>query len=334
MTEVLHLGSEATTGLASPADFVAAVRDAYRQRGQGAPAEPRTALRNESPPGLFTTYAAILPETGVMGGYMYSAGFSAEDAWFVSPLFDADTGELRALVDGAGMNPEKTGATGAVGVDALAREDASTVGVFGSGVQARAQLRATATVRDLSAVRVFSPTPSHRRDFAESMTSELDCPVEPVDRSEAALDGADIVITATNAGEPVFEGSMLDPGTHVTAMGQYDPERFELDPTTIERAVYVPDLEARTFRDAGSFLNAVAAGAVDPSHIHAELGKVIAGDAPGREREEQITVFDSGGTGLETTAGANLIVERARETGRGTAIEFTPASAAFGSTDR
>ena len=334
MTEVLHLASEETTGLAGTADFVSAVRAAYRQRGQGAPAEPRTALRNETPPGLFTTYAAILPETGVMGGYVYSAGFEAEDAWFVAPLFDAETGGLLALVDGAAMNPEKTGATGAVGVDALAREDASTVAVIGSGVQARAQLRATATVRDLTGVRVFSPTPAHRQAFAESMAAALDCPVEAVSSAEAAIDGADVVITATKASDPVFDGSQLDPGTHVTAMGQYDPERFELDATTVERAVYVPDLEARVTRDAGSFLNAVRVGAVDESHVHAELGAVIAGEAPGRERADQITVFDSGGTGIETTAGANLVYERAREAGRGTAIDFTPASAAFGSPDQ
>jgi len=329
MTEVHILDTEALSGLAGPAAFVDAVREAYRQRGEGAPAEPRTALQSATPPGLFTTYAAILPETGVMGGYMYSAGFGAGDAWFLAPLFDADSGRLLAILDGASMNPLKTGAVGAVGVDALAREDASVAAVFGTGTQAAGQLRATATVRDLQAVRVFSPTRAHREGFADAMAGVIDGPVTPVEGPAAAIEGADVVITATDAGEPVFDGSLLEPGTHVTAMGQYDPDRFELDATTIQRALYVPDLDARLQRDAGAYLNALATGAIEPDHVHAELGAVVAGRAPGRTDPDQITVFDSGGTGIETTAGAHLLYERAREADRGTAVAFTPASEAF-----
>jgi len=329
MTEVRFLESEAIADLADPEDFVSAVREGYRQRGKGAPAEPRTALENETPPGLFTTYAAVLPETGVMGGYMYSAGFGAGDAWFVSPLFDAETGELLALLDGASMNPYKTGATGAVGVDALAREDASVLAIFGSGSQAAGQLRAIRTVRDLSEVRVFSPTPANRESFANAMAGATECPIVPVDSPEAGLVGADIVVTATTASDPVFDGEDLEPGTHVTAMGQYDLDRFELDARTIARSRYVPDLRARVFQDAGAFLNALAEGAIDVDHVHAELGEVVAGVAPGRTNDEQITVFDSGGTGIETTAGANLLYERARERGLGTTVEFQPASEAF-----
>ncbi|MEF8772472.1 ornithine cyclodeaminase family protein [Halodesulfurarchaeum sp.] len=329
MTDVLFLSNEDVSGLAEQSAFVEVVREAYRQRGTGAPAKPRTALRNTEPPGLFTTYAAILPETGVMGGYMYSAGFEAGDAWFVTPLFDAESGELLTIVDGASMNPFKTGATGAVGVDSLARDDASVLAIFGSQTQAKAQLRATATVRDLSEVRVYSPTDTSREAFAETMTDTTEAPITPVSSPAAALDGADIVITATDASDPVFDGSDLEPGTHVTAMGQYDPNKYELDATTLERSVYVPDLEARVLQDAGSFLNALKAGVIEADHVHAELGAVVAGEAPGRTTADQITVFDSGGTGIETTAGAFLLYERAREAGLGTTIEFAPASEAF-----
>lgn len=329
MTEVLFLTSDDVTGLAEPTDFVDAVWNAYRQRGEGSPAEPRTKLVNDDPMGMLTTYAAILPETGAMGGYMYSAGFGERDAWFVTPLFDSETGELLAIVDGASMNPFKTGAAGAVGVDALAREDASEIAIVGSGAQARGQLRATATVRDFEAVRVFSPTPENRESFATEMDELLAPSVVAVPTVEDAIEGADVVITATNASEPVFDGSLLEPGTHVTAMGQYDPEQYELDPTTIERSVYVPDLEARVQRDAGSFLHAMADGVVDEDHVHAELGAVVAGEAPGRTNDDQITVFDSGGTGIETTAAAALLYEEAREAGRGTTIDFAPASGAL-----
>jgi len=127
----------------------------------------------------------------------------------------------------------------------------------------------------------------------------------------------------------VFDGDNLEDGTHITAMGQYDPDKRELDTTTIERATYVPDLRARATKDAGSFMHALEAGVVDEDHIHAELGEVVAGEAPGRESDEEITVFDSGGTGIETVAGAYLLYERAKEEGRGETIDFAPASEAL-----
>jgi len=231
MTDTLFLTSADVDDLAEPDDYVAVVRDAYRQIGEGAPAEPRTKLLNREPPGMLTTYAAVLPETGAMGGYTYSAGFGAGDAWFMTPLFDAESGEPLALLDGASMNPFKTGAAGAaVAVDALARADATEIAVIGSGAQARGQLATTATVRDFEAVRVFSPTAENREAFAEEFDDRLDADVSAVASASEALDGADVVITATTASEPVIDDADVEPGTHVTAMGQYHPKKNELPP--------------------------------------------------------------------------------------------------------
>jgi len=327
--DVLYLTSDELAGLATPGEFVDAVRDGYRQRGQGAPAEPRTKLLNADPPGFFTSYVAILRESGYMGGYMYGAGFGERDAYFMLPLYDSESGRPLALLDGASLNPFKTGAAGAVGVDALAREDATTLALIGSGAQARGQLRAAATVRDLQRIDVYSPTEQHRNDFAGEMNKELDATVGAVASSAAAIEGADIVVTATNATEPVFDGDLLDPGTHVTAMGQYHPEKRELDGETVARSTYVVDLRGRLEQDAGAYIQAVEEGAVDADHCHAELGEVVAGAAEGRTDPDAITVFDSGGTGIETTAGAALVYEKAREAGLGQSIEFAPASDAL-----
>ena len=329
MTELLVLSSDAVEGLAAPEEYVDAVREGYRQRGEGAPAKPRTTLSGGDPPGLLFSYTAILPESGYMGGYTYSAGFGSRDAWFVTPLFDAESGEPLAILDGASMNPFKTGAAGAVGVDALARSDADTLAIIGSGPQARGQLRATATVRDLERVRVYSPTPAHRESFAAEFEDRLDAAVESVGSGEEAVRGADIVVTATTASEPVVDGEWLEDGTHVTAMGQYHPDRRELDTRTIERATYVPDLRARVEQDAGSFIAAREAGVVDETHVHAELGEVVAGTVPGRTDDDEITVFDSGGTGIETAAAAGLLYERATAECRGTTVSFAPASEAL-----
>ena len=329
MTDTLFLTSDEVDGLATPAEYVDVVREGYRQRGEGAPALPRQTFRNENPDGKLTNYSTILPETGAMGGYVYTSGFSGPNAWFLTPLFDTESGEPIALIDGASMNPFKTGATGAVAVDALARDDASTLAVIGSGSQARGQLHATATVREFETVRVFSPTPESRETFAAEFDDLLDASVEAVGSSETAVSGADVVITATKAADPVFDGDDLDPGTHVTAMGQYTPGRRELDTTTIERATYVPDLRERATQDAGSFLAALEAGAVDEDHIHAELGEVVAGVAPGRTTGEEITVFDSGGTGIETVAAGYMLYEKALEAGLGTEFPVAPASEAL-----
>jgi alanine dehydrogenase len=316
----LFLTSEDVSGLATPGEYVGAVREGYRQRGEGAPARPRTRLTGGDPPGMLTGYSAILPDTGAMGGYMYAAGFGAGDAHFVLPLFDAESGAPLAVFDGASLNPFKTGATGAVGVDALARESATELALIGSGSQARGQLRATATVRDFERVRVFSPTRDHREAFAAEMDDELDAAVEAVDSSDAAVSGADIVVTATNAAEPVFDGDALDDGAHVTCMGQYHPGKREVDARTVARATYVPDLRARVDREAG---------AIGDDHVHAELGEVVAGAEPGRGSADDVTVFDSGGTAIETVAAAHMLYEKALERDLGEEIEFTPASQAF-----
>ncbi|GAB3693153.1 ornithine cyclodeaminase family protein [Halorubrum pallidum] len=329
MTDTLFLTSADVDDLAEPADYVAAVRDGYRQVGEGAPAEPRTLLSNPDPAGMLTTYAAILPETGAMGGYTYSAGFGARDAWFMTPLFDAASGEPLALLDGASMNPFKTGAAGAVAVDALARDDATEVAVIGSGAQARGQLATTATVRAFESVRVFSPTAENREAFAAAFDDRIDATVSAVESAADAVAGSDVIITATTASAPVIDDADVEPGAHVTAMGQYDPDKNELPPELVARATYVPDIRERVTRDAGSFLAARSAGLIDGDHVAADLGEVVAGRHPGRTSDEEVTVFDSGGTGIETVAAAHMLYERAAEADRGETIDFAPASEAL-----
>jgi len=327
--ETLFLTSEEISGLASPAEYVEAVREGYRQRGEGAPAEPRTRLDSETPPGFLTGYFAILPETGAMGGYTYAAGFGAADAHFFLPLFDAESGEPLAVLDGASLNPLKTGAAGAVGVDALAREDATELAVIGSGSQARGQVRATATVREFDRVAVYSPTADHRRSFAAGMDDELDATVEAVDSSSGAVSGADVVITATTASDPVVDCDDIDDGTHLTVVGQYHPRKREVDADTVARATYVPDLRGRLDRDAGAYIHALDSGVIGADHAHAELGAVVAGEAPGRTTPGEVTLFDSGGTGIETVAAAHMLYETAVDAGLGEAIELAPASQAM-----
>jgi alanine dehydrogenase len=329
MIGAIYLSSDELDGLADQAAFVDAVREAYRQRGEGAPTKPRITLRSDNPAGMLNGYMAILPDTGVMGGYVYSAGFKDADARFVTPVFDAESGKPLAVIDGAYMNTYKTGAIGAVGIDALARPDATTLALIGSGAQARGQLRGAAVIRDLRDVRVYSLTRAHRETFARDMNRQLDATVRSVDSPEAALEEADMVVTATNASEPVLDADLIEPGIHINAIGQYDPEKREIGAEIVRRAKYVPDLRERAFQDAGSFLLAVEEGVVDEEHIHAELGEIVANRVSGRESKDEVTLFDSGGTALETVASAALLYQRATERGLGRRIEFASASETY-----
>ena len=332
MTEAVYLTGPDVAELADQldmADYVDVVRDGYCQRGEGAQAKPRTTLNPaDGPWGMLTSYMAILPETGAMGGYMYDVGFGADDGWLTTSLWDAESGEFLGHLDGNAWNPNKTGATGAVGIDALAREDAETLGLVGAGSQARAQLLAAAEVREFTDIQVFSPTQESREAFAAEMDETLAGDVTAVGDVSTAVSDADVVITATTSKEPVFDGSDLAPGTHVTAMGQYDPNGRELDVETIERATYVPDLRERAFQDAGSFLYALDHGHVTDDHIYAELGDVIAGNVAGRTSDDEITVFDSGGTGIETVAAAKMLYDLGVDQGLGTPISITSSSEA------
>lgn len=326
MRRPLFISSVELSEYIDPEDFVEAVRDGYRQHGEGAPTEPRTKLTAEEPPGNLMAYIAILPDTGGMGGFTYSLGFREQETWLMTPLFDANTGEPIAIIDGAWMSPFKTGAAGAVAIDMLARSNARTLGLIGSGRQARGQLLAAESVRDIDQVSVYSPTKSNRVEFALEFDQRLDANITAVDTPREAVEDADIVITATSSPSPVFDGDHLQDGTHISAVGQFDPNKRELDVKTIAQSIYVPDLRSRTKVDAGSFIAAMEAGAITDADIHAELGEVVAGDATGRKNEKEITVFDSGGTAIETVAAAYLVYEEAVKRGIGTDLEFVPAS--------
>lgn len=331
MTEVRFLASDDVSGLASMVEYIDVVEQAYAEHGVSGGAEQPSIVRPGDGRGRLISYGAVLPESGAMASYVYSSGFTSEDAWFVTPVFDPETGQLLAIIDGASMNPLKTAAVGGVAADFLARPDATVATVIGSGPQAFRQVEALATVRQLDRVNVYSRTAAHRRVFAEAAVEEFGLTVVAVDDLERAVSEADVVVTATTASAPVFDGDWLREGTHVTAMGQNQPDSRELDVTTIRKATYVPDIAERVVHNAGSFIRALSENAIAVDHVHASLGEVVAGSAPGRESEAAITVFDSCGTGIETAAAARMLYDKASDLDLGTPIRFTSMRSAIGS---
>jgi ornithine cyclodeaminase/alanine dehydrogenase-like protein (mu-crystallin family) len=230
-------------------------------------------------------------------------------------LFDGETGEVRALMNASAITAIRTAAVSAVATRLLAREDARELGILGAGVQARTHLEAMRLVRGLERVRIYSPTAEHAQALAEEGGAEA------VGSAKDAVRGADVVVTATNATEPVLRREWLKEGAHVNAIGGRPPRMTELDPETIAAAAFYVDRRESAENEAGDYRRAIEEGAIGADHIRAEIGEVLIGSAAGREGSE-LTIFRSLGLAVEDLAAAEYVVRRARETGAGTEVPF------------
>jgi ornithine cyclodeaminase/alanine dehydrogenase-like protein (mu-crystallin family) len=235
-------------------------------------------------------------------------------------LFDGETGELRALVDASAVTSIRTAAVSAVATRALARPDSRLLAILGSGVQARAHLEAMARVLPFEQARVWSRTAEHRQAFAAE--AEAPFPVEAVESAEAAVRGADVVVTVTSAREPIVERGWLAPGAHVNAVGSSIPTARELDSATIAAATLFVDRRESTVNESGEYLRAVEEEGIGPDHIRAELGEVLVGSAGGRSSNDELTVFVSLGLAVEDLAAADYLYRRARSEGAGAVVPF------------
>src|SRR6185503_5299880 len=235
-------------------------------------------------------------------------------------LFDGETGQLRALIDGSAVTSIRTAAVTAVATRALARPDSSVLAIVGSGVQARPHLEAMAAVRPFDQARVWSRTPKHAQAFAAEAQAPF--PVEAVETAEAAVRGADVVVTVTSSREPVVERGWLAPGAHVNAVGSSIPTARELDSATIAAAAVFVDRRESTLNESGEYLRAIEEEGIGPDHIRAELGEVLVGSYEGRRSDDELTVFISLGLAVEDLAAAEYLYQRARDDGVGSLVPF------------
>jgi ornithine cyclodeaminase/alanine dehydrogenase-like protein (mu-crystallin family) len=235
-------------------------------------------------------------------------------------LFEADTGRLSALMDGATITAIRTAAVSGVATDLLARPEAEELAILGSGVQARTHLEAIAAVRRVKRARVWSRNPDHARAFVEEERKNVDGSLEAAPSAEAAVRDADVVVTVTASPEPVVQRSWLKPGAHINAVGSSIPSSRELDTATVAAARLFVDRRESALHEAGDVLIPMREGAIKPEHIVAELGEVIIGKDPGRRSPSELTLFKSLGLSVEDVASAAHIVKRARESGIGQTV--------------
>jgi ornithine cyclodeaminase/alanine dehydrogenase-like protein (mu-crystallin family) len=287
-----------------------AVEEAFRWQGESKLTN-RPRVRLPVPGGLLHVMPAALPEARVMGLKAYATVRGR--AKFVVLLFSAESATLLAVIEADRLGQMRTGAASGVATRYLARPDADRVGCYGTGWQARSQLEAVCAVRRVREVRVYGRDAARRARFAEEMSGVLGVPVRPAEQPEAAARDASILITITSSRTPVLEGRWIAPGTHVNAAGSNALQRAELDVEAVRRAaVIVTDSLEQARVECGDLVAPLEQGVVRWEDVH-ELGEIVAGTRPGRQRPDDVTLFESQGVALEDVAVAVRVVARARE---------------------
>jgi thiomorpholine-carboxylate dehydrogenase len=245
--------------------------------------------------GIMPAYTGTALGTKLVAFYPGNVGVPTHHATIL--LFEPETGEPLATMDGRLITEVRTAAVSAVATRHLARPDASVLAIIGSGVQARSHLEALRLVREFGEIRVWSPR------SAEAFAKEHD--VDAAGSAEEAVRGADVVVTATTSSTPVLSGEWLSLGVHINAVGAPRPDWRELDDGVLDRArLYVDSREAARM-ESGDVL---AAG-----EVFAEVGEVAAGTRPGRRDPEEITLFKSLGLAVEDVATAELVYRKAMD---------------------
>jgi len=237
-------------------------------------------------------------------------------------LFEAERGQLLAVIDATSITAIRTAAVSGVATKLLAREDAGDLAIVGSGVQAGTHLEAMLAVRPIRRVRVASKDFARAQRFADRESKRQGIAIEPMRTIEAAVRGADIICTATSARDPVVAGDWLEPGSHVNAVGSSVPFAREIDTAAVVRSRLFVDRRESATNEAGDFLIARKEGAVGDDHILGEIGEVAIGQIGGRRSRDEITLFKSLGLAVEDVASAAHIYGKAKASGEGRWIEL------------
>jgi len=279
---------------------------------------PRTRAR--APGIVLHTMSAAAEYLGFVGWKAYTT--TRAHARFHVGLYAAGSGEMVALIEADYLGQLRTGAASGVATEYMARPDAKTVGLFGTGKQARTQLKAMTTVRRVERAEVYSRNAERRERFAREMSEYCGTQVVPVHSPEEAAAEKDIVVCATTSEVPLFEGRVLDPGTHLNVVGSNYLNKREIDVETIRRAdTIVCDSVEACRREAGDFVEALEAGVTD-WQLMRELADVVAGRETGRALPDHITLFKSVGLAIEDVALAVKLLERAQDEKVGKPLPF------------
>lgn len=315
----IYLSEADVAGLIDIATALDAVELVHRAHARGELIDfPRQRVRSGT--AMLHMLMAGWPLHGVMGYKAYTSSAAGNRFWL--HLFDSQDGSPLAVIEANLLGMLRTGAASGVATRQLARADATQAGIIGAGWQAQGQMQAMAAVRKIDCFKVFARCSDKLGVFCRKMTAELGLPVQAVASAQAAVEGADLVATATSSPKPVLEGVWLKPGVHVNAVGSNALIRRELDETAVMRAGLVcVDSRASALNEAGDLLPVLEKGRLRPAQL-LELGEVLEGQRAGRIDDHQITLFESQGMAMQDLALGIEVLQRARQAGIGRPLPY------------
>lgn len=277
--------------------------------------------------GVMATMPAYLGENNIMGVKaisVFPGNLATEyDTHQGSVmLFETQNGRLLSILDATEITAIRTAAVSALATRLLAREDAKKLTILGSGTQARTHLEAILQVRDIARVRIWSRDYGNAQKFAKLAGDEIKLPIKAIESAREAVTGADVICTTTSSAEPVLFGDWLTPGVHINAVGACTPGARELDSAAVLKTRLFVDRLESTINEAGDFLFPKNEGALDESHILGEIGDLLLSRAPGREADDDLTLFKSLGLAVEDVAAAHFIYKKMTAARQGTMMEI------------
>jgi ornithine cyclodeaminase/alanine dehydrogenase-like protein (mu-crystallin family) len=297
-------------------DLIACMEDALDAFSAGNVVQPvRTVLDLADRHAFFGVMPAYMPSIPAMGAKLVTVYHSNLERGLPSHLgtillFDPETGALDAILDGRFITEARTAAVSAVSAKKLARDDARTLAILGSGVQARSHFEALKHVRPFTEVRAWSPNGANLKAFTDETGAT------PATSAEAAVRGADVIALTTSSPTPVLDDAWVKPGAHVISVGASRPTQRELDPALVARGRLFVDSRASALKESGDVVMGIAEGRYTAEHIIGELGE----PATARSSLDEITIFKSLGLAVEDVAAAHLALKRARQQSKGAAV--------------
>lgn len=322
---VLLLSEADVARLVSMSQAIDHLEEVFREYAAGsAILAPRTSA-NVPGCGTFRIMSAILSKAGIFGLKTLTGTPGKRlphETYFAILLFGTETGALRAVIASNHLTGVRTGAATGVAAKYLARPESRVAGVFSAGVQAWHQISALKAVRPLEEVRIFDIDHQKAVAFASKVSQEFSVQARAVSQAYDAVAGCDLVVTATSANEPVFDGAWLQAGTHVSGVGSNSPAKRELDSTTLTRSKIVVDFKEQVLQEAGDIQAAIESGAISADSIHAGLADLVAGTKAGRSSEQEITLFKSVGVAIEDIAVATFAYKQALAAGMGVELDM------------
>jgi ornithine cyclodeaminase/alanine dehydrogenase-like protein (mu-crystallin family) len=232
-------------------------------------------------------------------------------------VIDPTTGIPRAAMDGTYLTALRTGAVSGAATDLLARPEVRTAAIFGAGAQGKTQLEAICAVRAVERAWVFDLDRERCQAYANEMSTRLSLPVQVAASPAQAMRQADVICTATTSSTPVFDDADLQPGVHINAVGAYTPQMQEIPIETVVRAKVIVDHLDSSMEEAGDLIIPLQQGRFSQDSIHAELGEIAAGLKPGREADDEVTLFKSVGVAVQDVAAAAQVLAAAERLGLG-----------------